>query len=497
VSYINANLAQHRVAGSYLENLLPITQGQEELVAKFKRRPHSFAALLLPEHPDTAAAVIHDQVRQLNPLDAIWTLVLVREAYLLSVAPVDSLLPLVGRLDSVLNLLECRIRRACVSSQFADVSNQVSYLLDFGTKISRRSSSNLNQASNTGQDSEKRARILKALMVMRESKDRISSSSSNASLPSWNSAWMMISVCVVILLLALFPPVPKRTSKPRSPILPETLTSFDGDVIPLIGWAMESVDALIQSHALSTGLVLLDVSLETLEEDAIKLRKLSPGLQRAQFLLYLRIPIVSCEATVLVKQINDFVMFSRAEYIDLLLLEFPFCRNGDKLVWGLNKLWQTLIEARHKGLTRRIGIGNCNFGTISHLLDSESFPDFVEIESHPYLPQEKLIQWLHTSNVTVFTKLIESVLNALDHQLVVKEVLDQYSLGNSELLVYLNTKRAVVTMLGRARALSPHHWRKLRSIELDESSLDRIQRLHKFRTRFIDFSNLTDIPVFD
>ena len=114
----------------------------------------------------------------------------------------------------------------------------------------------------------------------------------------------------------------------------------------------------------------------------------------------------------------------RLEHLDLYLMHFPIALKYVPLEkrypagWfddpdasspqmvadtvSISETWEAMRECQAKGLVREIGV--CNFG-VSLLRDlmnsSDTPPAVLQIESHPYLTQEKLIRFCHQSNIAV------------------------------------------------------------------------------------------------
>ena len=114
----------------------------------------------------------------------------------------------------------------------------------------------------------------------------------------------------------------------------------------------------------------------------------------------------------------------RLDYLDLYLMHFPIALKyvpfetrypagwfdapdeaSPSMVADavpLIETWEAMVECQAKGLIREVGV--CNFG-VSLLRDlmncSTTPPAVLQIESHPYLTQEKLIRFCHESKIAV------------------------------------------------------------------------------------------------
>ncbi|KAG8987725.1 hypothetical protein FRB90_003177 [Tulasnella sp. 427] len=107
------------------------------------------------------------------------------------------------------------------------------------------------------------------------------------------------------------------------------------------------------------------------------------------------------------------------DYVDLLLVHwpvamnpegnhpfFPLLPNGKRDIlydWPLRKTWEQFEAVYEKGLAKAIGVSN-----FSQLKLEEEILPFAKIkpmvnqlEIHPYNPQHKLVEWLHSQDIVV------------------------------------------------------------------------------------------------
>jgi len=103
------------------------------------------------------------------------------------------------------------------------------------------------------------------------------------------------------------------------------------------------------------------------------------------------------------------------EYLDLYLIhwpvafasgkgKFPTTEDG-KVDYGYTPIedtWKALEVLVQKGLTRAIGLSNFNSKQIDRIIKSGTIrPACLQIESHPYLTQDKLIKFCHSRDIQV------------------------------------------------------------------------------------------------
>ncbi len=207
------------------------------------------------------------------------------------------------------------------------------------------------------------------------------------------------------------------------------------------------------------------------------------------------------------------------DYLDLYLIHFPIAQPyvafEDRYPAGwfldpdaiepkmelakvpLHLTWEAMEQQHDAGLTHRIGVCNYNTALIGDLLSYARIkPSMLQIESHPYLTQEKLIRLcqLNDISVTAFSPL--GALSYLELDMAAKEesVLEQPSVVNAA--KRLNRTPAQVVLrwgIQRGTAIIPKTSKESRMIEnaslfdfeLNAEEMSQISALNRNR-RFND-----------
>lgn len=82
------------------------------------------------------------------------------------------------------------------------------------------------------------------------------------------------------------------------------------------------------------------------------------------------------------------------DYIDLMLLHWP--------VEGTREAWQALERLYDSGVVRAIGVSNFQQHHIEAMREyAHIMPMFNQIESHPIMNNQKLIDWCHANGIAV------------------------------------------------------------------------------------------------
>ncbi|KAJ8961889.1 hypothetical protein NQ318_021507 [Aromia moschata] len=103
------------------------------------------------------------------------------------------------------------------------------------------------------------------------------------------------------------------------------------------------------------------------------------------------------------------------DYLDLYLIHWPFALKEDGELFPTEAdgsvaysdvdyvdTWRAMEEVQKKGLTKSIGVSNFNKRQLERVLESCTIPPVTnQIETHPYLNQQKLIDFCRSKGIIV------------------------------------------------------------------------------------------------
>jgi len=157
------------------------------------------------------------------------------------------------------------------------------------------------------------------------------------------------------------------------------------------------------------------------------------------------------------------------DYLDLYLIHWPLAyQEGDELFPKNEKgemltsnidyidTWKGMEECYEKGLVKSIGLSNFNSEQIKRVLAICTVkPVMLQVECHPYLNQNKLIEFCKTKNIAVTAY---SPLGSPDRPWVkpdepslmadpqIKQLADKYSRSPAQILLRFNVQRGVIVI---------------------------------------------------
>lgn len=139
------------------------------------------------------------------------------------------------------------------------------------------------------------------------------------------------------------------------------------------------------------------------------------------------------------------------DYVDLYLIHYPggfYNEKGEYVNIPLYKTWREMEALVKKGLVKSIGVSNFNTQLLLDLLSyAEIKPSINQIEVHPYLPQEKLINFCQQFGINImgygpFTRLRG---NVLEDEVIVK-IAETHKKTTSEIILNWLLVRSIVSI---------------------------------------------------
>jgi 2,5-diketo-D-gluconate reductase A len=168
----------------------------------------------------------------------------------------------------------------------------------------------------------------------------------------------------------------------------------DGNTMPQLGLGVYKVDnniaAPLVSHALQNGYRLIDTASMYENEVGVGQGIVDSGVPREEVQVATKFWMDDLGFENTLKAFDKSLKLLGLDYLDFYLIHWPAPKRGLLYV----ESWKAMEKLKNEGLIRSIGV--CNFHThhIDEILKvAEHKPVLNQIESHPWLTQEKVIEY--------------------------------------------------------------------------------------------------------
>ena len=175
-----------------------------------------------------------------------------------------------------------------------------------------------------------------------------------------------------------------------SPLMP----LVDGNTIPQLGLGVYKVEnelaAPLVAHALENGYRLIDTASMYENEVGVGEGIRASGLPREEVNVATKFWMDGLGFEATLKEFDKSLKALKLDYLDLYLIHWPAPKRGLLYVDS----WKAMEKLKNEGVIRSIGV--CNFHThhIDEILKvAEHVPVLNQIELHPWLTQEKVLEY--------------------------------------------------------------------------------------------------------
>ncbi|UXI18069.1 hypothetical protein NH340_JMT04012 [Sarcoptes scabiei] len=220
------------------------------------------------------------------------------------------------------------------------------------------------------------------------------------------------------------------------------------------------------------------------------------------------------------QSVRDSLENLRLDYLDLVLVHWPMTfrstpsgekvpQSSDGQIMGpidsekenYEQAYQGLEEAMQLNLTRSIGVSNFNRKQLKKLLEAERefFPVVNQVECHPYLNQEKLLEFCKENNIylVAYSPLRRGDRDLLENE-TLKKIAANHSKSIAQVILRWHLQRNIIIIprsSNRARMLENF---SVFDFELTPEEMDEINLMNKENNegRVIRFESAMQLPEY-
>lgn len=192
--------------------------------------------------------------------------------------------------------------------------------------------------------------------------------------------------------------------------------------------------------ALKNGYELIDTANAYVNEKAVGRAIKKSGLSRDKIFLETKLwPCFYNDDTAIDKTLKRLDV----DYIDLMILHQPA---GDYLAG-----YRQLEKAYKQGKLKAIGISNFNIDEIKDILKNcEIKPALIQVEAHPYYPQDELNEFLKSENIVLqsWYPLGGRGNHSILEEPIIKLLADKYQKSSAQIVLRWHTQKNYVVIPG-------------------------------------------------
>ncbi|QIW97281.1 hypothetical protein AMS68_002799 [Peltaster fructicola] len=287
-----------------------------------------------------------------------------------------------------------------------------------------------------------------------------------------------------------------------------TLTLNTGAKIPAVGLGTwQSDKGLVKeavAHALKHGYRHIDAALVYQNEDEVGQglkEAFDSGIKRED--VFITTKLWNTYHRKAEECIDQSLKSLGVDYVDLWLMHWPVPMNANgnhpllpKLPdgsrdldkdWSYVQTWQEMEKVLKTGKVKAIGVSNFSVKYLETLLkEAKVVPAANQIENHPYLPQQDIVDFCTSKNILIEAySPLGSTGSPLFKEEGVQEVAKKHNVGAGTVLISYQVARGIVVL---PKSTTKHRIEEnLKVIDLDDSDLQALNKIHQTKglTRFV------------
>ncbi|ORX56138.1 Aldo/keto reductase [Anaeromyces robustus] len=191
------------------------------------------------------------------------------------------------------------------------------------------------------------------------------------------------------------------------------------------------------------------------------------------------------------------------DYVDLYLMHWPFAENPSSNGFGkeledipLLDTWKEMEKLYKSGKAKAIGVSNFKIELLQEFIDkAEIKPAVNQVELHPYLPQQKLVNFCHDNDIqiTAYCPLGRASNPSVLSDPVISEIAKKNNMTPAQVVLSWNAQRNVIVI---PKSVTPSRIEENFQIkELSKEDFDKINNITT-RNRGVDPPQLKHLNLF-
>ncbi|KAJ6230914.1 aldo/keto reductase [Anaeramoeba flamelloides] len=209
-------------------------------------------------------------------------------------------------------------------------------------------------------------------------------------------------------------------------------------------------------------------------------------------------------------------------YLDLYLMHYPLAFKEGEDMWPvengkailqkgvtIQQTYEAMVELKKKGLVKHLGVSNFTVGQIIDLQQADFVVECNQIELHPFLPQDKVIDWCRENGIvcTAYSPLGTPAWNLrpknapnIFQNEIMTNIAEKHSCSIVDVAIAWAQQRREDGLCVIPKSTTPKHitsnFEADKKVKLDEEDFKNIAKL-SCGFRLVDPYNLWKIPLFD
>lgn len=217
------------------------------------------------------------------------------------------------------------------------------------------------------------------------------------------------------------------------------------------------------------------------------------GLKREDFFVTSKLWNNAHRAEDVKPALEEILARLKLDYLDLFLIHWPVAQQKEALMplkaedmlplteVPLEETWKAMEELYQAGLCRAIGVSNFGVKTLSDLLEAAAINPMVnQVECHPYLPQNELVEFCQKNMIAVTAYApLGSGKSVLLEDETVRSIAAKNKITPAQVLLSWNIQRHICVI---PKAVEEPHLKEniaALTVELDASDIAALNALNR------------------